>query len=928
MKHKWDIKSRVLFIALTPATIISLLLGFHLMNMNLHNFSQFIKDYGHEKILTLASQGLYGVLAKDGEALRKIARNTLNNDIASIAFYDNKGQEITSVGKLTSNIKPYMNTSELITYTINQQEDTIDFAMPITLPEAIIDDYVEFSSSLDHPAASATIIGYVQVKLDRQKYHLKEQHILLHSALIILLGLSISAFLALKMSTNFIKPILILTNAVKQIKLGKLNTRINSKMPRELAILESGINTMAVSLQRAHKELQDNINQATADLKNTLKTIEKQNAELETAKKEAENASKVKSEFLASMSHELRTPLNGIIGFINLLKGASLNEIQKDYLTIIQKSSNTLLSIINDVLDFCKLEAGILKLDLSPMNIIECVEDILTLLAPSAHEKANELIPFFYNNIPKKIIGDPLRIKQVLTNLISNAIKFTENGSIVVRVMLHKDDKNEITLCIAITDTGIGLSHAQQKKLFQAFNQVEPQISKNCGGAGLGLFICKKLVEQMHGKIKLESAFGKGATFWFTIKANKISNDIVKEQQKENLKAIKILLFERQPLTRLMLVNLLEKWGLKIQEAKFFNDIIKMVKNAFTSKDPYQLVIIGINQLEYEKLAIQNLIDAIKKPYLCPVGILANTIDHMAHNDMLQNGAILCMAKPICQKKLYNALCDIFIRNVENIPKPCVINIPQLEILVVDDNLANLKLASVLLEKLGICVTTATSGNKVLDLIYNKEFNLILMDIHMPDMDGIETAMRIRKSNSKNKKIPIVALSAHILLNECASLEKAGINDYLTKPVNENQLKAAIYKWTQRGTVDLQHIIMPNLNLPSIDWKLGKDLAAGKIDLAKDMLSMLVKSLPKELSCINQAYANKDFKKLKEYVHKLHGACCYACVPRLKGIVKHLETTITYIKDDPIEIQHIISMLNGEIENILVIWRKKIVDVE
>lgn len=298
---------------------------------------------------------------------------------------------------------------------------------------------------------------------------IRQYQVLFACSIIVLIGLGISGIFAFRMGRDVARPILNMAQTVEKIKNGNLNARVYTNAKAELRLLESGINTMAAALKAAHEEMQQSVEQATADLRQTLETIEIQNIELEIARKEAETGSRIKSEFLANMSHEIRTPLNGVIGFINLLMKTKLDGRQKDYLTTIQKSATSLLSIINDILDFSKIEAGKLSLDMVPMDLRECVDDALILMAPAAHDKQLELVPIFYSDVPEKIVGDHLRLKQIITNLVNNAIKFTEEGSVVVRIMLEKDLDETVMVCISVTDSGIGLSLEEQKLLFQRF---------------------------------------------------------------------------------------------------------------------------------------------------------------------------------------------------------------------------------------------------------------------------------------------------------------------------------------------------------------------------------------------------------------------------------------------------------------------------
>lgn len=917
MNIKWGIKYRVLFLALIPTITISILLGVYFISIRLEDLSKALNDRGIAIASRLSSQGQYGVFARDTESLRNLARQAINKEVSSVTFYDKKGVEIASAGKLTSNIVPPTSNIGSVHISPNNLNETIKYTAPVTLPDVIIDTYPENNQYLEDEGLKTTVIGWMKVELDHRATRLKGYQVLIHSALITLLGLSISCLLALRLGYEVIHPILELTSAVEKIKNGNLQITVNTTSHWELGVLESGINTMAGSLRIAHEEMQQNVDRATADLRKTLKTIEVQNIELELARKEAETATQVKSEFLASMSHELRTPLNAIVGFINLLDKTQMTEQQHDYLQTIQKSSHLLLSIINDILDFSKIEAGKLHLDLMPMDIRECVEDTLTLLGPSAHDKALELVPFIYSDVPAKINGDSLRLKQVITNLLSNSIKFTQQGSVVIRVMIDQSIAHLVTLKISVTDTGIGISEEQQKELFHAFNQTSPNITRRFGGTGLGLVICKKLVEQMHGTIELESSPGKGSTFWFTVQAEKLAEQHNTTQLE--LSDMRFIVYEVHNTTRLALVHLLKQWGIRVSECTNADQIMELAQQGINDHDPFSMVLLGVNQPIAEKDFIINTIKNIKEPFACPVGVLVNTTEYTIHNDILQAGATLCLAKPVTKNKLYDALRKILITQpqlIEQIPTP----LPSLNILAVDDNLANLKLVKVFLENIGVIPTLAKSGYEAIQCCNQNNYNLIFMDLHMPGLDGIETAVQIRSTNNRNYNVPIVALSAHVIVGEHEKIFAAGMNDYLTKPIEENSLRACIYKWTHSGirNQDIENniqIINRYTDLKHIDFELGKKLAGNKEDLAQEMLEMLIAELPTDQAKIKKAYQNNNLHELREEVHKLHGACCYVGVPKLKSLARELEDAIAISATE--KIQYYVAELINAIDHIL-----------
>jgi len=595
-----------------------------------------------------------------------------------------------------------------------------------------------------------------------------------HFGIFFLLYLCIGTLYAFQIGRNITRPILALAEGIDKIKSGALNTRVKITAYRELEILESGINTMAQTLEFAHTELQNKVEQATLSLRRTLETIEVQNVELEIARRTAEKANKIKSEFLADMSHEIRTPLNGVVGFANLMQKTELNTKQQEYISIIQKSANNLLAIINDILDFSKIEAGKLRMEHTPMDVRDCITETFNLLAPRAQEKNIALIPMVYSDVPNHFLGDPLRVKQIITNLVNNAIKFTEQGSVTVRVILEHETYSHTTLRISVSDTGIGIGLENQKSLFQAFNQMRTDTTRKFGGTGLGLVICKKLVEQMGGDIHVESEYGKGATFWFTLPVEK---------------------------------------------------------------------------------------------YIEPT-----------HPE-------LALSTDIVEIKNFNT---------------------PLNVLAVDDTPENLKLITLLLEDMNMNVTAVKSGEAAIEAVEGHLFHLILMDIRMPTMNGIEATRTIREFEKIHNRdsVPIIALTAHALISEKQALLSAGIDDYLVKPIVENELKRILNKW-----------IKVELPQKSIDWELGKKLAGGRAELAKEFLEKLIQSLPKSKIELNEDYQNEAWEALRNHIHKLHGACCYCGVPKLKRHAEQLENIVASRTLDLIK-PHL-DALNSEIDAVL-----------
>lgn len=440
-------------------------------------------------------------------------------------------------------------------------------------------------------------------------------------------------FLTSFLSKQIVNPIQGMIKTVVQIREGDLDARIPEVSKGELGELEQGINNMAETILASYTDMQSSVDQATSDLRETLETIEIQNIELDMARREAQQANQVKTEFLANMSHEIRTPLNGIIGFARLLGRSNLTRKQEDYVSTIMSSSQVLLTIINDVLDFCKIEAGKLMLDNRSTNLREAIEDVLTMLEPASSAKGLEVVSLFYADVPEQLVFDPLRLKQVLTNLINNAIKFTDEGSVVIRTMIEQQQQNKATVRISVTDTGIGLTKTQQKALFQAFSQADSSTAREFGGTGLGLVISKRLVEQMGGDIGLESVKDKGSTFWFNIKSE-VAPAVQQPPKLLGLDGKTIAVIESREMTRLSLNHQIQGWGAKVVEFSSANDLCKHLES---SADP--AINIAIMDIQSNHDAdLHRLLLKIERELYCPVLVLTNSSDSDLKNAINRTG--------------------------------------------------------------------------------------------------------------------------------------------------------------------------------------------------------------------------------------------------------------------------------------------------
>jgi len=890
--HNVGLRTRALLISSLPVILIGSLLSGLFIQQRFSELDQLVEDQG-EMIAASFSHGIFeSMTQRQGHTMPFYAQRILEErNVRSVAIYDPTGKLLTQAGP---RMHPLANDTALIPpdHIKHAQHRMTDTTLRVIHPI--------FPASSYHPlAGDRPEAGWLEVEIDRSNLVLEKYRSLLIMLIVMAVAVTVNAAIAMHFSSTIGRVVASIKEALGTMTKGNLEARVAEDAYGELKQLQVALNHLAQSILEGQQELQQNVDQATEDLRETLETIEIQNIELDLARKEALEASRIKSEFLANMSHEIRTPLNGIIGFTNLLLKSDVSFTQRDYLDTIQKSSESLLAIINDILDFSKIEAGKLVLDQVPLNFQDVVEDVLTMLAPMAYEKHLEQVSLFYSDVPTGIIGDPLRLKQILTNLVNNAIKFTDHGEVVVRVMLDDMKDNMATIKVTVSDTGIGLTKEQQRALFSAFRQADTTTARRFGGTGLGLVISKHLVEQMRGEIGMESEPGQGSTFWFTFRAPVHNLDLLDSPLMINQRC-HIAIYDSNATVRANLKNTLQKRKVEVSEYSDLGALTALLTSA--SPQLPQAVIIGINA--QHPLYAETVALVKTNHQQVPLIIHANPADQSALAELLEGRVLPLINKPLCQQKVYDVLGSIIESDAfvslrhQGHHEPRIIdrleNRP-LRVIAVDDNPANLKLLSALLEDLNVQVTACDSGIKALRHIEQREFDLVLMDIQMPVMDGVEAARRIRVMEKGEQRTPIIAVTAHALASEKHNLLNSGMDDYVTKPINESQLVHIIHKWTgvnlHLQPEPLQEESAPKtpVNDCPVDLALGIKLANGKADLADEMLDMLYASLQKDRPQIDSLLQDRDYPGLLEVVHKLHGATRYTGVPYLQTASQAVE---------------------------------------
>ncbi len=884
------LRGRILLLTLLPASVLSLLLAGVFVYWQLADHQLRLVERGELNVRQLGRLAASQLKAEQAEdVLEALCDEALNDeDVRAARIFNRNGELLAHAGPRMPGLPNWLSVHQL-------QTEHLDGVSRFSLP--VRQSQLEPRGNQLQPSEDP-ILGWVEIELSHHSTLVRTYRTLLISLALLATGMITITLLALHLQRSVSKPLRIIGAAVARLREGHLDTRLPALGNPELDRLASALNRMAEALQGAQEEMQHNIDIAVEDLRENMETIEVQNIELDMARKEALEASRIKSEFLANMSHEIRTPLNGILGFTRMLQKSTLNNRQRDFVNTIESSAESLLAIINEILDFSKIEAGKLVLDNLPFNLRELLQEIMTLLAPAAHSKHLELLCLIYRDTPVNLVGDPLRLRQILTNLINNAIKFTEHGSVCVRVMLEDDIQQRATLRISVQDTGIGLSEAEQQRLFLAFSQATHGKYRQQGGTGLGLVISKRLIEQMGGEIGVQSLPGEGSEFWInvTLPLSKEQDEPCRLQHPLKYPA---LLFEPHKLALTVLSNELEDLGL---EHHSFNQIDALrsayVKQRVAKTTQDLLLIISADNRQLPPGRLEGLLENWHEDG-CKVIVLCPSTEQSLYASLIGEEIATILSKPVCPGKLKEAIEQLYASHAQpktiSLPTPNTPERPP-HILCVDDNPANLKLVTTLLSDLGAQTAAAEDGFASLRLCHQQRFDLIFMDVQMPGLDGLQTTQEIRRQEQLEGQtaMPIIALTAHALANEKRALLQGGMDDYLTKPISERQLVQVIEKWTGKS-LHSSHDDAPmrrSSDLPVLDEQEGLRLAAGKADLARDMLSMLAASLGEARTNIRLALRNKDKEELLNQVHRLHGATRYCGVPELRTTCQQCETLL------------------------------------
>lgn len=895
MKFNPGIRYQLLWLGILPAGLLALALAVYFTQTRFHDLELALKKRGNLMARQLAAASVYGLQSKSHALLQELTDAALREkDVTEVSILNAKGKLLAISKRNAPEEAPAENFSFTAPVGLNY--------LPPTSNEKADSTFIDPST--------APLLGRVSITLSPVSIVRSQKIALRNSLFITFIGLLITAVLSEGLGRKISHPLRALTQTVLAISRGRLETRADFKAAGELEELKSGLNGMAAELQKNQENLERQVYKATLRLQRSLRSLEAQNRELAKAHRHAEAQNEMKTHFLAQVSHEIKTPMNGIIGFTERLIKSPLSPEQYDQLRLIEKSAKNLLSIVNDSFDLSKGAA--IRLTIKDFKIRAVLEDAVVLLSSQAGPV--QITLSIDPAIPEIISADPIRIQQVIADLLSNAIKFTQKGRIIVRARLLGPPNRRMIL-FSVSDTGAGISEQARQELFSRSTSLSSEFAvlprKN---KEIGLAFAKQLVECMEGSIGVISRWKKGSTFWFTLPLTSYPA----QPHSKSAAPFKVILIDSCPLSRKAFESQLLALGAKVS---CFNHA-----DAFLESSPglkKHVIIFVLSDPEPELRLLQRWLSSIKARHSEPILLFGSAKQQQIQNLYKEMGADDYLIQPCRSEYLIKILRSLFksdpTETEVDSPPPAATpahHLKNIRLLIADDNEINRILLKAQLSNTGACVTEAENGQEALELIQSQVFDLILLDLQMPILTGLEVMQRIQHSAHPNSQTPIIAVTAHALPEQKQAILAAGFCECLIKPIFEERIRQLIDHWltddpdevSESGLDD--HPSLANRIIQQILKRTHHNQA-----LTKTLCRKLFTQLPEQLNTIEEALTKSDYDTAEAMTHQVHGSASFCGLIQLKKAAENLETAL--IRSEIVKTEKLFTVFKKEIHQFI-----------
>ena len=833
-------------------------------------------EHGHQAADTLAAQSTLALLYESAENARTPATATLAlPDVLGVIIYDSEGERLLALGE-TVGEQTELEERPRKWGLLAEDHDAWYFAAPAYAGEDSLD---EETSPFDTDVLRHDFLGHVLVVMGKQTLKTMESDIREINLFFSLSFATIILVALLAITARMTTPLKNLAEKMYRAEEGEESVRFELTGPKDIIDMGIAFNTM-------------------------MEVLEERERELTKARDAAIASASAKEEFAANVSHELRTPMNGVLGMLELLQDMGLTSKQAEYGEVARKSAETQLTLIDDILDFSRIDSGKLKPNPVDFSLQDVLDDVVGITSGQAQRKGLDLGYVIEQYVPSRFRGEPGRIRQVLINLVSNATKFTKQGEIAIEVRVVEESNDNILVRFEVRDTGIGISQEVQQRIFEPFTQADGSTTRKYGGTGLGLAICRQVIGFLGGEIDVSSELGRGSTFWFEIPLQAPEEKVDEpEKRREEIAGMRVLIVDDSSVNRSFLEKTFAAWGAYQNSVSDGSKALASLRFAANHSRPFDLVIIDevMPGIAGDKLARQILEDDSIPPLKT---IMMTTWRRSARKDS-RYGIDGVVTKPVRQSLLFDCIASITKTSAEQKKETTALEANELgdlnhsgkRILVVEDNRANQQVALGMLERLGCRVDVATTGRDALESIARRRYDFVLMDCNMPEMDGYETTRRIRQlENEQDRRLPIVAMTANVQKGDSERCLAAGMDDYLPKPLKLDMINSLLGRLTSMASAtnavvhSNKRVNQQSLDdLSPLDVGTFSELREDIGDIFTRMIEVFLEDLPGYLHALERAVLERDYEAMRATAHTIKGSSANFGATRLSEICRQLE---------------------------------------